>query len=212
MTDQTTSDAAADSVCPWCSAALPDPGAAKCPSCGAALTGTVDESLPGLTTIDAGAIVRSKQTAIRPRSRLLSWLSGEDPDDVFTKAEGKALEPPDIEVKREMLRIELEAEVANLTAENEAIMAENAVEGRVVEVPPELADAAGIVVPTLAPDPSADAVEPATASADAAEPDAEAVRAADAEPAPDAAPAAAADAVEPAADAAERPKGSRKRS
>ena len=43
---------------------------------------------PGLTAIDAGALVRAKQTANRPRSRLLSWLSGDDGDEVFTKAEG----------------------------------------------------------------------------------------------------------------------------
>lgn len=164
MTDQTTSDAAASPVCPWCSAALPDPGAATCPSCGAALTGNADEALPGLTTIDAGAIVRAKQTAIRPRSRLLSWLSGEDGDEVFTKAEGNALEPPALDVKREMFRLELEAEVANLQAENEAIMAEAVAEGRVVEVPPELADAAGITIPTVD---AADAGGPADVAGDA---------------------------------------------
>lgn len=142
MTDQSTSDAATSAVCPWCSAALPSPGLAQCPSCGAALKSDVDESLPGLTAIDAGAIVRAKQVAIRPKSRLLSWLSGDDPDDVFTKAEGNALEPPDDAVRREMLRMELEAEVANLQAENEAIMAEAAAEGRTVDVPPELADLA----------------------------------------------------------------------
>lgn len=147
MTDQATPDATPSPVCPWCSAALPDPAAATCPTCGAALTGSVDESLPGLTAIDAGAIVRSKQTALRPRSRLLSWLTGDDPDEVFTKAEGNALEPPDLEVKREIFRLELEAEVANLQAENEAIMAEAVAEGRVVEVPPELAEAAGLEVP-----------------------------------------------------------------
>jgi len=115
---------------------------AQCPSCGAALTTDVDESLPGLTAIDAGAIVRSKQVAIRPKSRLLSWLSGDDPDEAFTKAEGNALEPPDVAVRREMLRMELEAEVASLQAENDAIMAEAAAEGRTVELPPELAEAA----------------------------------------------------------------------
>jgi hypothetical protein len=147
MTDEPTTSAATAPVCPWCSAVLPPEGAARCPSCGAALTNEVDESLPGLTAIDASAIVRSRQTAIRPRSRLLSWLSGDDGEDVFTKAEGNALEPPELAVKREMFRMELEAEVANLQAENEAILAEAAAEGRVVELPPELADAAEALVP-----------------------------------------------------------------
>jgi hypothetical protein len=139
MTEQSTSSDAPPLVCPWCSAGLPSPGLPRCPTCGAVLTSDVDESLPGLTAIDAAAIVRSKQTAIRPRSRLLSWLSGDDGDESFTKAEGHALEPPDLAVRREIFRLELEAEVANLQAENEAIMAEAVAEGRVVEVPPDLA-------------------------------------------------------------------------
>jgi hypothetical protein len=200
MTDQTSSGDIGGTVCPWCSAPLPDPGVATCPSCNAALVGKIDESLPGLTTIDAGAIVRSKQTAIRPRSRLLSWLSGEDPDDVFTKAEGNALEPPDLAVKREMFRIELEAEVANLTAENEAIMAEAAVEGRVVDVPPELADAAGIKIPAIAADADevADAPDAAVDAADGAVTEAE--------------PEAATGDADATPDDPEPPKGSRKRS
>jgi hypothetical protein len=153
-------------VCPWCSAALQAPSPARCPSCGAALISDVDESLPGLTAIDAGAIVRAKQTAIRPRSRLLSWLSGDEGDDVFTKAEGKALEPPDLEVKREIFRLELEAEVANLQAENEAIMAEAVAEGRVVDVPPELAGAVPAAASSAAV-PAEDA-SPADQPADAA--------------------------------------------
>lgn len=146
MTDQPTNTVPAP-VCPWCSAALPDESATRCPSCGAALVSDADDSLPGLTAIDAGAIVRSRQTAIRPKSRLLSWLSGDDPDDVFTKAEGNALEPPELAVRREMLRMELEAEVASLQADNEAALAEAVAEGRTVELPPDLADAAGALVP-----------------------------------------------------------------
>ena len=175
MTDEPTSNAASAAVCPWCSAALPAGGSARCPSCGAALINEVDEALPGLTAIDAGAIIRSRQSAIRPKSRLLSWLSGEDPDDVFTKAEGNALEPPELAVKREMFRMELEAEVANLQAENDAILAEAAAEGRMVELPPDLAGAAEGLVPSAlagaitstgddaeAGAPAADAVAPAT--------------------------------------------------
>jgi hypothetical protein len=205
MTDEPTTSASA-AVCPWCSAALPPGGAAKCPSCGAALINEVDDALPGLTTIDAGAIVRSRQSAIRPKSRLLSWLSGDDPDEAFTKAEGNALEPPELDVRREMFRMELEAEVANLQAENEAILAEAAAEGRVVEVPPELADTAESLVPDAmsgaitwsgddaAPEAAATGtaeVEASTAATDvpAADDAPTAVAAPEADPAPDVAPA-----------------------
>ena len=150
MTDQPTPDDTTGPVCPWCSAALSSPDDARCPSCGAALTSEADDSLPGLTAIDAGAILRAKQVAVRPKSRLFSWLSGDDGDETFTKAEGNALEPPDDAVRRVMMRMELEAEVASLQAENDAILAEAVAEGRVVEVPPELAEVAGVILPGTA--------------------------------------------------------------
>jgi hypothetical protein len=199
MTDQPSNTVPAP-VCPWCSAALPDGGAAQCPSCGAALISEADESLPGLTAIDAGAIIRSRQTAIRPKSRLMSWLSGEDPDDVFTKAEGNALEPPEIDVRREMLRMELEAEVANLQAENEAALAEAAAEGRVVQLPPDLADAAESFVPTALAGAIATSDDGTSAEAPAGDAVAEPVAEA-ATPDVDAAPDPIADAALPTAEA-----------
>lgn len=169
MVDEATSAGAETaSVCPWCSAALPDPDAATCPSCGAKLNGGVDEPVPGLTAVDPVAIVRSKQP-VRQRSRLLSWLSGDEGDEQFTPAEGDALAPPDLEVRREMLRLELEAEVAQLQAENDAILAEAAAEGRVVEMPPAVpADADAGMDET---DPTASGSgEPPVSGADAAPP------------------------------------------
>ena len=47
----------------------------------------------------------------------------------------RRIAPPDPEVQREILRLELEAEVANLQAEADALLSEAVVEGRVVEVP-----------------------------------------------------------------------------
>jgi len=135
MVDDTHSVAGStDSICPWCSARYagePD----SCPSCGAALAvdPATDPALPGLTAIDAAAIVRSKTPVARPRNRLLSWISGEYPDDAPGVTEAGALAPPDPNVRREMLRLELEAEVANLQAEAGAIMAEATVEGRAPE-------------------------------------------------------------------------------
>ncbi len=150
MTDDSTIAAPGGAVCPWCSAALPAGNVDHCPTCGASLAAGPDESLPGLTAIDAAAIVRSKQTTIRPRSRLLSWLSGDDPDDVYTKAEGTALQLPEMDVRREMLRLELEAEVANLQAENDAILAEAAAEGRPITLPPDLNEAMTPIEPDAA--------------------------------------------------------------
>ena len=56
-------------------------------------------------------------------------------------ADTGALAPPDADVRREILRLELEAEVANLQAEADALRAEAAVEGREPDATP--ADAAG---------------------------------------------------------------------
>jgi hypothetical protein len=123
------------SVCPWCSATF-EGEPENCPSCGATLVGDAgaDPALPGLTAIDAAAIVRAKEPVKRPRSRLLSWISGEYPEDLSTAAEAGALAPPDADVRREMLRLELEATVANLQAESDAILAEAAAEGRPIDV------------------------------------------------------------------------------
>jgi hypothetical protein len=152
MVDDTPPEAAsAEHTCPWCSATYTgDPE--TCPSCGAALTvdPATDTALPGLTAIDAAAIVRAKTPVARPRNRILSWISGEYPDEVPTATEATALAPPDVEVRREMLRLELEAEVANLQAEADSLMAEAAVEGR---VPAEAASAEA---------PSAEVIEAAT--------------------------------------------------
>lgn len=104
----------------------------ECPSCGANLVPDGDPNVPGLTAVDAASIIRSKAPP-QPRSRLLSWLSGEYTTDLPSKAEQHAVAPPDLEVRREILRLELEAEVANLQAEADALRSEAAVEGRSVE-------------------------------------------------------------------------------
>ncbi|HEX7950561.1 MAG TPA: hypothetical protein VF494_09450 [Candidatus Limnocylindrales bacterium] len=105
-----------------------------CPSCGANLVAEGDPNVPGVTAIDAASLIRSK-TAPQPRNRLLSWISGESQADVPSKAEAQAIAPPDDEVRREILRLELEAHVANLQAEADAMRAEAVAEGRTVDVP-----------------------------------------------------------------------------
>jgi len=135
MADENASDTAPAAVCTWCSAPLPAADLAHCPSCGAILTGEVGDPLPGITAVDANAVVRGTPTTTRPRNRLLSWISGDYPDETQSPEEAKALEPPDPAVKREMLRLELEGEVASLKARADALVAEAAAEGRVVELP-----------------------------------------------------------------------------
>jgi hypothetical protein len=138
------------SVCPWCSANYTgDPD--TCPSCGAALAvdPATDPALPGLTAIDAAAIVRAKTPVARPRNRLLSWISGEYPDETPSPTEAGALAPPDLDVRREMLRLELEAEVANLQAEAGALIAQATVEGDTPDGTPQTAAAAAAVVEDL---------------------------------------------------------------
>jgi hypothetical protein len=113
------------SICPWCSAALPTGREATCPSCGAKLVGeTAPESVPGVTAIDAEAIVRGRSAVPERRSRLLTWITGEDTGEPEVPAPPGSLDPPPPEVRREMLRMELEAEVAELQAEVGALAAE----------------------------------------------------------------------------------------
>jgi hypothetical protein len=116
--------------CNWCSAPLPSDHEETCPSCGATLLGDGDTSVPGLTAIDAEAILRSARAAkAKPRSRLLGWISGEYDDESSgaTPAPG-SLAPPSADVRREMLRLELQAQVANAQAEVESMAADDALE------------------------------------------------------------------------------------
>ena len=123
-------------VCSWCSTEVAE-GTATCPSCGANLVPDGDPNVPGVTAVDAASIIRSK-TAPQPRSRLLSWISGDYETDLPSKAEQQAIAPPDLDVRREIFRLELEAEVANLQAEADALRAEAVAEGRTIDLPADL--------------------------------------------------------------------------
>jgi hypothetical protein len=184
MTEDPLSAEAEASICPWCSATYTGEPE-TCPSCGAVLAAdpTTDPSLPGLTAIDTAAIVRAKTPTVRSRNRILSWISGEYPDEPGTAADAGALAPPDLAVRREILRLELEAEVANLQAEADALLAEATVEGHAPGVSAEDAAAAEAVVERieevsaelheveeeLETAPVATATEPAAAEAEAPE-------------------------------------------
>jgi hypothetical protein len=115
--------------CPWCSAALPPGVGENCPSCGATLASPGDASVPGVTAIDPEAVLRGVRAATAPRrNRILSFITGEVPEDYQEIGKPEALAPPPADVRREMLRMEVEAEIADLTAEAEAIAADEAVE------------------------------------------------------------------------------------
>lgn len=130
MVDDATSDAPAPLPrCMWCSAELPSDNEVTCPSCGATLIGEGESLVPGVTAIDAQAITRNTQaTKTKSRSRLMAWLSGEYDEGPDGPSPPGSVSLPSPEVRREMLRLEIEAEVANLQAEAESIASENAVE------------------------------------------------------------------------------------
>jgi hypothetical protein len=127
--DLTNGGASAAFHCPWCSAVLPASDLETCSSCGATLTSAPDAALPGVTAIDHEAILQAgREPARQPRSRLLSWLSGEYVAE-GTPAEPQAIARPDPAVRAEILRLEIEAELADRKAEVDSILADAAVEG-----------------------------------------------------------------------------------
>jgi hypothetical protein len=114
--------------CPWCSAPLPDPATDRCPSCGAALTAVADapSEIKGVTTLDTEAILRARSEEGRSQrgNRLMSFITGEMPVDASAPASPDVFAKPPDEVRREMLRLQLEAERADLTAETVALKAD----------------------------------------------------------------------------------------
>src|SRR5262245_47721134 len=107
-------DRPTSSICPWCSTSV-TPETETCPTCGAVLIGDEESVLPGVTAVDDK--VRRGETRPQERNRLLSWISGEYAEETTAVADSQAIAPPDPEVQREIRRLELEAEIANLTAE-----------------------------------------------------------------------------------------------
>jgi hypothetical protein len=164
MVDGLQTQSVAVEHCPWCSAEIA-PALSNCPACGATLQGDVDAALPGVTALDQEALLRAGRQAPKKTSRLFSWISGDYDDSSDAPAPPGSLAPPPLEVRREMLRLEIEAETASLQHETDALAAEAALQARErVTVPAEPEAEADAV--------SADA-EPAfmAAPTDAAAPD-----------------------------------------
>jgi hypothetical protein len=135
MADELTTGAASAAFhCPWCSASLPTTDLETCPSCKATLasTGTGEASLPGVTAIDHEALLRANREPRQPRNRILSWISGEYVDEGVAPTQPEAIHPPDLAVRREILRLEIEAELADKQAEADSILADAAIEGRTI--------------------------------------------------------------------------------
>ena len=164
LDDATTGGATPAPRCNWCSAPLPSDHEEVCPSCGATLLGDGDTSVPGLTAIDAEAILRNARAAkVKPRSRLLGWISGDYEDDSRGAAPAPgSLAPPPAAVQREMLRLQLEAQLANAQAEVGAMVADDAVEeGRSLAAPSSEPPADPSADPGSGPDASSDHVDEA---------------------------------------------------
>lgn len=149
MADDRMSDPGAPDIrCPWCSAPLVTGDEVSCPSCGAILTSDTEPQVPGVTAIDAEAIVRGVRATSPPRrSRLLSWISGDvSEDEETTPSPHESLALPPVEVRREILRMELEAEISDLQAEAGSILADDEIEARDAGLLPPVV--AGGEVPT----------------------------------------------------------------
>jgi hypothetical protein len=74
-----------------------------------------------VTTLDPEAILRARSEVSRPRSRILSFISGEVAVETGSTADAGSIAPPSDEVRREMLRLQIEAERADLEAETVAL-------------------------------------------------------------------------------------------
>jgi hypothetical protein len=125
MTDTVTSVAEAPVPrCPWCSAELPVGEQIQCPSCGANLVADGDPSIPGVTEV-IGQAARPSPTEPVRRNRLLSWISGDidvetGPPAVGDDSPPEAYAPPPRDVRREMLRLQLEADGIVITDDEPA--------------------------------------------------------------------------------------------
>src|SRR3712207_79768 len=103
MADPRTDAPATLDRCPWCSAPLASADVESCPSCGATLTSAAPaDALPGVTTLDTEAILRARSSVSRPRSRLLSFITGEVDDVQAGPISSESLAPPTEAVRREM--------------------------------------------------------------------------------------------------------------
>ena len=98
--------------CEWCNARLPDPDAARCPSCGALLQPLNGETeVPGLTTISTAARAAAERAE---RHRAVAGASARGAGRQLPRPTSPdAYEPPSEEVLAAMREIEREAAAAD---------------------------------------------------------------------------------------------------
>ena len=143
--------------CPWCSAELPQADAARCPACHAQLRSDQTPNVPGLTEVLPASVAKAQNQESSKRNRLLSWISGEvDQGDAEPEIPPEAVARPPLDVRREMLRLQLEAE---------GIITTNGVDDQTVEHPEAAAaDPPGATDAPVAS--GAPAVEPSAGTSD----------------------------------------------
>jgi hypothetical protein len=119
--------ASAGARCPWCSAPIASPNDVTCSTCGATLEADPAIVIPGVTTIDGQHA--SQAAAPRKVRRTFGALFVGDDDEIQppSEAELPALAMPDADVRREMLRLRLDAELADLTARAAALASERGI-------------------------------------------------------------------------------------
>ena len=119
--------AALGASCPWCSAPVASPDDVTCGACGATLQGDAAIEIPGVTAIDGQHA--SRAAAPRKIRRTFGALFVGSDDEILppSEAELPALAMPTAEVRREMLRLQLDAELADLTARAAALAAERGI-------------------------------------------------------------------------------------
>jgi len=116
-------------ICPWCSADLPAADATDCPSCQARLIEPLDVMIPGVTAVDP-ALLAAAAAPRKVKRSFGSLLVGDDNEiPPPSEAEMPALARPDADVRREILRLEMEAKLIALRAEVASRNADGAVAG-----------------------------------------------------------------------------------
>lgn len=123
-------DAVVTSSCPWCSSPISPPDLLDCPACGAHLVEDPSAEVPGVTAVDPDVLRAA--SAPRKVKRTFGALLVRDGDDIPppSEAEMPALARPDVEVRREMLRLELDARLTALQAEARMLEMEDGVRPR----------------------------------------------------------------------------------
>ena len=119
--------AALGASCPWCSAPVASPDDVTCGACGATLQGDAAIEIPGVTAIDGQHASRAAAPRKIRRTFGALFVGSDDEIPPPSEAELPALEMPDAEVRHEMLRLQLDAELADLTARAAALAAERGI-------------------------------------------------------------------------------------